>query len=54
MSYLIALNGRDSCHGCKHCWYSAPGSTLPIKPYVHSRCTKFAVDLPMILGDHGK
>lgn len=43
-----------TCHGCKHCWYSAPGGQPPLKPYPHSRCTALAADVPMILGEQDK
>lgn len=43
-----------TCHGCKHCWYSAPGGQLPLKPYPHSRCIALHVDVPMVLGEREK
>jgi hypothetical protein len=54
MALLTSPTGQPTCHGCKHCWYSAPGGQLPLKPYPHSRCTALAVDVPMVLGPHEK
>lgn len=51
-----------TCHGCKHCWYSAPGgiqgADYPGRPKIlsqpHSRCTALRAYVPMVLGEHGK
>lgn len=42
-----------TCHGCKHCHYSAPGGQAWNRT-PHSRCSELRVDVPMILGEHGK
>jgi hypothetical protein len=42
-----------TCHGCKHCWYSAPFGQPPLKPEPHSRCVALAIDVPMIVDRHG-
>jgi hypothetical protein len=46
-----------TCHGCKHCLYSAPGGQAgdyPGRPEIlsrpHSRCSALDVYVPMILG----
>lgn len=42
-----------TCHGCKHCWYSAPyGQAWNRSP--HSRCLALDADVPMIMGEHDK
>jgi hypothetical protein len=54
--------GDATCHGCKHCLYSAPGgqqwATYPGAPEIlmqpHSRCTALRIYVPMVLGQHGK
>lgn len=50
-----------ACHGCQHCWYSAPGGQVgdwPGRPAIlsqpHSRCTALDVYVPMIVGDREK
>lgn len=52
-----------TCHGCKHCHYSAPGGQQwaagnPNLPAIllqpHSRCSVLRVYVPMILGEGGK
>jgi hypothetical protein len=49
----------QTCHGCKHCHYSAPdgqqwakGCSNPpaILLQPHSRCTALGVYVPMVLG----
>lgn len=40
---------NQTCHGCKHCHYSAPdGQHWNRAP--HSRCTALSADVPMVLG----
>lgn len=51
---MTALANQLTCHGCKHCWYSAPGGQLPHKPEPHSRCIGVKADIPMTLGEHQK
>ncbi len=51
-----------TCHGCKHCYYSArygqSGVDYPGRPAIlsqpHSRCTELAVYVPMVMGEHDK
>lgn len=50
-----------TCHGCKHCWYSAPGGQsgdYPGRPAIlsqpHSRCIALQEYVPMVLGAYGK
>jgi hypothetical protein len=39
---------QDSCHGCTHNWYSAPGGQAHNRE-PHSRCLFFARDIPMLV-----
>lgn len=48
--HVVRAAPKLTCHGCKHCWYSAPGGQLPRKPYPHSRCLALNADIPMVLG----
>jgi hypothetical protein len=56
----VNLQARPTCHGCRGCWYSAPGGqqTYPGAPAIlsqpHSRCTVLNAYVPMVLGEHGK
>lgn len=50
-----------TCHGCKHCCYSAPygqSGDYPGRPAIlsqpHSRCTALQEYIPMVLGEHAK
>lgn len=56
------VGGRlPTCHGCKGCWYTAPGGLsgdYPGRPEIvgkpHSRCTKLAAYVPMVVDERGK
>ena len=56
------MRKSETCHGCKHNWYSAPGglpgTEYPGRPAImslpHSRCLELKEYVPMILGEHGK
>jgi hypothetical protein len=39
---------QDSCQGCTHNWYSAPGGQAHNRE-PHSRCLHFARDIPMLM-----
>ena len=42
-----------TCHGCRHCLYSAPGGQAWNRN-PHSRCKALARDIPMVLGPQEK
>lgn len=42
------MSKLSRCDGCKHNWYSAPGGCAG-KPYPHSRCLLFALDVPAVI-----
>lgn len=48
--FAVAL---PTCHGCSGCLYSAPGGQAWLR-VPHSRCRVLNVNVPMVLGDHGK
>lgn len=55
------MTKAPTCHGCKHCWYTAPKGLTgdyagrpEILSQPHSRCINLDTYVPMILGEHGK